>query len=59
MKDRKDDFVVSDAITDLEQAFPLKDLLTLNYFLRYRDGYYRCREEGWQVPPRNYCNLLR
>jgi hypothetical protein len=29
MQDRKDDFVVSDAVTDLEQAFPPKDLLAL------------------------------
>ena len=36
MKDRKDDFVVSDAMT-WSRPFPLKDLLTLNYFLRYRD----------------------
>lgn len=50
---------MSDAITDFGQAFPLEDLLTLNYFLRYRDGYYSCREEGWHVPPRNYCNLLQ
>ena len=41
MKDQKDDFIVSDAITDLEQAFPLKDLLALDFFSRYRDGYYR------------------
>ena len=40
MKDRKDDFVVSDAIADFGQAFPLEDLLTLNYFLWHRDGYY-------------------
>jgi len=59
MQDRKDDFDVSDAITDLEQAFPLKDLLALEYFSRHRDGYYRCREEGWQIPHRNYYNLLQ
>jgi hypothetical protein len=59
MQDRKDDFVVSDAVTDLEQAFPLKDLLALEYFSRHRDGYYRCREEGWQIPHRNYYNLLQ
>ena len=49
MKDRKDDFVVSDAITDFGQAFPLEDLLTLNYFLRYRDGYYLCPSHGSQI----------
>jgi hypothetical protein len=36
VKDRKDDFLVSDSITDLEQAFPLKDLLALDYFSRHR-----------------------
>ena len=45
MKDRKDDFVVSDAMT-WSRPFPLKDLLTLNYLLRYRDGYNSCREGG-------------
>jgi len=59
MQDRIDDFIVNDAITDLEQSFQLKDLLALDYFSRHRDGYYRCREEGWQVPPRNYYNLLQ
>lgn len=54
-----EDFVVSDAVTDLEQRFPLKDLLALDYFKRYRDGYYRCREEGWKIQPRNYYNLLQ
>jgi Holliday junction resolvase-like predicted endonuclease len=54
-----DDFVVSDAITDVEQRFPLKELLALDYFQKYRHGYYRCQEEGWQRPPRNYYNLLQ
>lgn len=35
------DFVVSDATTDLEQRFPLKELLALDYFQKYRHGYYR------------------
>lgn len=54
-----EDFIVSDAITDSEQRFPLKDLLALDYFQKYRHGYYRCQEEGWQRPPRNYYNLLQ
>ena len=49
MKGRKDDFDVSDAITDLKQAFPLKDLLTLNYFLPNRDEYYLCPSHGGQI----------
>lgn len=52
--------VVSDVVTDLEQAFPFPDLLTLDYFHRYRRAYYRFREERLVVePPRNYRNLLR
>ena len=53
------DVVVSDAITDLEERFPLRDLLALEYFQKYRHDYYRRREEGWQVPPRNYFHLLQ
>jgi hypothetical protein len=36
MKDREDDFAMSDTITDLEQAFPLKDLPALDYSSRHR-----------------------
>lgn len=54
-----DDFVVDDAITDLERRFPLKDLLTLDYFQRYRHAYYRQREIGAQIQTRNYYNLLK
>ena len=53
------DFVVSDAITDLEQQFPVKDLLALDYFQKYRRCYYRCQNEGRQIPPRNYYKLLQ
>ena len=54
-----DDFVVSDAITDLERSFPFKELLELDYFQKYRGSYYRCNDEGRQIPPRNYYNLLQ
>lgn len=53
------DFVVDDAITDLERKFPLKDLLTLEYFQKYRHAYYRQRELGVQIHTRNYYNLLK
>ncbi|MGD9923596.1 MAG: NADAR family protein [Pseudorhodoplanes sp.] len=53
------EFVITDGIADLEERFPLKDLLALEYFQKYRHGYYRCRDEGWQIPPRNYVNLLQ
>ena len=53
------DFIVSDAITDLEQRFPLKDLLALDYFQKYRHWYYRCQNEGRQIHLRNYYNLLQ
>ena len=54
-----DDIVPSDPITSLEQRFPLKDLLPLDYFQKYRQEYYGRRDEGWQIPPRNYHNLLQ
>jgi hypothetical protein len=57
--DRSDKFKMSDAVTDLEESFPFKDLLVLDYFQRYRRAYYTFRNEGWQVQPRNYCNLLQ
>lgn len=53
------DFVITDSISDLEERFPLKDLLALDYFQKYRHGYYRCKDEGWQIPPRNYFKLLQ
>jgi hypothetical protein len=56
--DSTSEFIVSDAITDSEQRFPFKDLLSLDYFKRHRAGYYDCREHGWQIPKRNYYNLL-
>lgn len=54
-----DDFVVSDAITDLEDRFPFKELLTVEYFKKYRAAYYKQRELGIQVHTRNYYNLLK
>jgi len=32
-------------ITDLDQRFPLKELLALDYFQKYRHGYYPCQED--------------
>ncbi len=54
-----DDFVVSDAITDLERLFPLKELLELDYFQKHQRFYYRCNDEGRKIPPRNYYDLLQ
>src|SRR6266508_1338230 len=54
-----DGFIISDAITDLEDRFPLKELLALQYFTIYRRGYYKQRELGVQVNDRNYYNLLK
>jgi len=31
-----DGFIISDAITDLGDRFPLKELLALEYFIKYR-----------------------
>jgi hypothetical protein len=54
-----DGFIISDAITDLEDRFPLKELLALEYFTKYRSVYYKQRELGVQVNGRNYYNLLK
>lgn len=54
-----DRFVVSDAITDRENAFPFKELLGTEYFKKYRAGYYRQRELGVSMGTRNYYNLLK
>jgi hypothetical protein len=58
LNDSTSEFIVSDAITDSEHRFPFKDLLSLDYFKRHRAGYYDCREHSWQIPKRNYYNLL-
>ena len=54
-----DGFIISDAITDLEAQFPLKELLAVDYFTKYRAAYYKQRELGVQVHVRNYYNLLK
>lgn len=59
MDSAEDDFKVSDAISDLERDFPFQDLLALEYVKKYRHGYYRCREEGFQIPPGNYRSATR
>lgn len=50
---------IEDAVTDLERSFPIPSLLTLDYFSKYRSGYYDLRDNGFQIPPRNYFNLLK
>lgn len=52
------DFITSDIVTDREAQFALYDLLTCNYFKRYRDGYYKAREAGCLNRYRNYVTLL-
>jgi hypothetical protein len=54
-----DRFVISDAVTDLERRFPLKELLGVEYFKKYRLAYYKQRELGAQIGGRNYYNLLK
>jgi hypothetical protein len=54
-----DGFIISDPITDLEDRFPRKELLALEYFTKYRRGYYEQRELGVQVNDRNSHNLLK
>lgn len=59
-KDRTSDgFIISDAIMDMEDRFPFKELLALQYFTKYRGAYYKQRELGIQVDDRNYYNLLK
>ncbi|MFQ5585798.1 MAG: hypothetical protein ACE5GF_03130 [Thermodesulfobacteriota bacterium] len=50
---------VTDAVDDLEAGFPHKELFDIEYFQKYRHGYYSQREQGYPIPPRNYLNLLR
>ena len=44
------DVVVSDAITDLEERFPLRDLLALEYFQKYRHGLQHAPKRGMASP---------
>jgi hypothetical protein len=48
-----------DAIEDEESRFGYPELMKTEYFQKYRHGYYRQRELGYSIPPRNYFNLLR
>ncbi len=47
-----------DIVDDKENSFPLSELLETEYFKKYKNGYYRCRDEGCQIGERNYINLL-
>lgn len=49
---------VTDIVTDSEKRFAFPDLLKSDYFQKYRDGYYACREQGLLNPHRNYVKLL-
>ena len=52
------DIQISDAVTDAERLFAVKDLLECEYFAKYRRGYYNARELGLLNPCRNYITLL-
>ena len=54
-----DDFIISDAITDLEARFPFAELLAVEYFQKYRSAYYKQRELGVQVGDRSYSLRVR
>jgi len=51
-------FISHDAVDDAERIFPFPDLLECEYFKKYRNAFYRMREEGYQLGVRNYLNLL-
>jgi hypothetical protein len=50
--------IVEDAVSLAEKAFPFSNLLSLNYFQKYKHAYYHQQELGHQIPIRNYLNLL-
>ena len=50
--------IVDDNVSAIEKVFPFPPLLALDYFRKYRKAYYRFQEEGLQIQPRNYINLL-
>lgn len=54
-----DRFVISDAVTDLERRFPMRELLGVEYLKKYRAAYYKQRELGAQIGTRNYYNLVK
>lgn len=56
--DTMTDGSVADIVTDHEQQFSFPGLLAIDYFQRYRKGYYASREQGLLNPHRNYVKLL-
>ena len=52
------DVQVFDAVTDAEHRFPLDNLLKCDYFVKYREGYYKARDLNLLNPYRNYVELL-
>ncbi len=52
------DIITHDAVDDAESIFPFPELLECEYFKKYKNAYYRMREEGYQLGSRNYFNLL-
>ena len=53
-----DKVIINDAVTVLERGFEFQQLLALDYFKHHRDEYYDRVNTGWQLPRRNYYNLL-
>jgi len=49
---------VQDIVTDSEKRFPFPELLGVDYFQKYRRGYYSSRNQGLLNPHRNYVKLL-
>ena len=52
-------YEIKDMVSDTENRFPFQELLSTEYFLKYRHRYYLEREQGNINPYRNYINLLK
>jgi hypothetical protein len=50
--------IVEDAVSLAERAFPFSNLLSRDYFQKYKHAYYHQQELGHQIPIRSYLNLL-
>jgi hypothetical protein len=58
-KEPSANFILHDAVTNVEENFPFPELIECRYFKYYKDEYYDWRNEGLQLRVRNYLNLLR
>ncbi|NTV47741.1 MAG: hypothetical protein HGB11_14760 [Chlorobiales bacterium] len=52
------EFIVDDIVSDCEKRFEFRELLSNEYFQKYRQGYYFSCDKGLLSWHRNYVNLL-